>query len=228
MCETRPVSAHLAELLTRAAVEAPDRVALVEPVSGRRVTWSALADEVDRVASGLDRMGLVAGYRVVIALPNRIELVTTYLGVLRAGLVAVPVNPRSATGEMVRLLADCGARAVVADRSTLTTVRSAVAGIEDALVGADEDLRSRTAVPRIVVVSAPAISGEVSYDDVVAAERTDLPLDVDPERLAVLLYTSGTSCRPRAAMLSHRALISNIEQVAGVEPPMFTGDDIVL
>ena len=50
----------------------------------------------------------------------------------------------------------------------------------------------------------------------------------DPERLAVLLYTSGTSGRPRAAMLSHRALLANIEQVAAVDPPMIHGDDVVL
>src|SRR5919107_2356021 len=106
---------------------------MVEAATGRRVTWSTLPDEIDRVASGLNRMGLVAGYRVLIALPNRIEFVTTYLGALRAGLVAVPVNPRSATGELVRQLADCGARVVVTDRTTLTMVRQAVAGLEDPL-----------------------------------------------------------------------------------------------
>ncbi len=50
----------------------------------------------------------------------------------------------------------------------------------------------------------------------------------DPEKLAALLYTSGTSGRPRAAMLTHRALLANIEQVAQVEPPMIHGDDVVL
>jgi long-chain acyl-CoA synthetase len=50
----------------------------------------------------------------------------------------------------------------------------------------------------------------------------------DPEKLAALLYTSGTSGRPRAAMLTHRALLANIEQVAAVEPPMMHGDDVVL
>jgi long-chain acyl-CoA synthetase len=92
------VTAHLAELLARAAADAPDRVALVEAASGRRVTWSELDAEVDRLAGGLNAMGLIAGYRVVIALGNRTEFVTAYLGALRAGLVAVPVNPRSATG----------------------------------------------------------------------------------------------------------------------------------
>ena len=50
----------------------------------------------------------------------------------------------------------------------------------------------------------------------------------DPEKLAALLYTSGTSGRPRAAMLTHRALIANIDQAGLVEPPMIHGDDVVL
>jgi long-chain acyl-CoA synthetase len=222
------VSAHLAELLSRAAAEAPDRVGLVEPASGRRVTWSQLDAEVDRVARGLNAMGLVAGYRVVVAMGNRTEFVATYLGALRAGLVAVPVNPRAATGELVRMLADCGARLVVTDATAATTVRQAVAGLEDALVGADEELRSTTAVPRIVVVSAPTVPGETTYDAMLDAAGTEAPVSGDPERLAVLLYTSGTSGRPRAAMLSHRALLANIEQAAAVEPPILNPSDVVL
>ena len=58
-----------------------------------------------------------------------------------------------------------------------------------------------------------------------AARVPPLP---DPEKLACLLYTSGTTGRPRAAMLTHRALLANIEQVAAVEPPMMHGDDVVL
>jgi long-chain acyl-CoA synthetase len=221
------VTTHLAELLSRAAAEAPDRVALVEAASGRRVTWSELDAEVDGVARGLNAMGLVAGYRVAIAMGNRTEFVTSYLGALRAGLVAVPVNPRSATGELVRLVADCGARVVVADPDTVTTVRQAVAGLEDALVGADDELRRRTVVPRIVVAGAPTVPGETSYVDLVKAAGTDAPSPADPERLAVLLYTSGTSGRPRAAMLTHRALLANIDQAARIDPPMVTGDDVV-
>jgi len=222
------VSAHLAELLSRAAAEAPDRMALVESGTGRRVTWAQLDAEAARVACGLDAMGLVAGYRVVVALANRVELVAAYLGALRAGLVVVPVNPRSATGELVRMLADCGARAVFADETTVTTVRQAVAGLEDALTGADEALRLRTPVPRVVCVGVPRTRGETSYDELLGAHGDPPPPSEDPERLAVLLYTSGTSGRPRAAMLTHRALLANIEQNAAVDPPVLTGDDVVL
>jgi long-chain acyl-CoA synthetase len=222
------VTEHLAELLSRAATVAPDRTALVEASTGRRVTWSELDDEADRVAAGLDAMGLVAGYRVVVALTNRVEFVTTYLGALRAGLVAVPVNPRGTTGELVRLLADCNARLVVVDRVTATSARQAVAGLEDALVGADEHLRRTTAVPRIVTVGLPTLPGETTYDGLLAGSGSDIPEVRDPERLAVLLYTSGTSGRPRAAMLTHRALLANIRQAGEVQPPMITADDVVL
>jgi long-chain acyl-CoA synthetase len=222
------VTAHLAELLSRAAFEAADRVALVEPASGRRVTWGELEAEVDRVARGLNALGLVSGYRVVLALANRVEFVTTYLGALRAGLVAVPVNPRSATGELVRLLVDCGARVVVTDATALTSTRQAVAGLEDALTAADEELRRSTVVPRVVVVAAPTVPGETTYEAMLAAAGTDAPVSGDPERLAALLYTSGTSRRPRAAMLSHRALLAGIEHAAAVEPPILTADDVVL
>lgn len=224
------MTALLPELLRRTAAESPDRLALVE-TGGRRVTWAELDAEVDRVARGFDALGLVAGYRVLLALGNRTEFVTGYLGALRARLVAVPVNPRSATGELVRMVADSGARAVLGDGATVTMLRQAVAGLEDALVGADEELRSRAVVPRVVVLDAPTLPGETSYADLVAgggAEAVEVPGTPDPESLAVLLYTSGTSGRPRAAMLTHRALVANIEQAAAVQPPMVTGDDVVL
>ena len=222
------MSVHLPDLLRRAARERPDRTALVE-AGGRRVTWAELDAEVDRVSSGLAALGLGAGYRVLLALPNRVEFVAAYLGALRARLVVVPVNPRSATGELVRMVADSGARLVVADGETVLTVRQAVAGLEDALAGADEALRASTAVPRVVVVDAPALPTEQTYEALLDAEPVaEAPGEPDQESLAVLLYTSGTSGRPRAAMLTHRALGANIEQAGAVEPPMLTGDDVVL
>ena len=83
------------------------------------------------------------------------------------------------------------------------------------------------------MVDAPTVPGELSYDRLLsdtapAPSPAPSPAGGDPERLAVLLYTSGTSGRPRAAMLSHRALLANIEQAAAVQPPMVTADDVVL
>ncbi|GAB2871825.1 class I adenylate-forming enzyme family protein [Nocardioides pacificus] len=210
----------VSELLSRAAQETPDRPALVDS-SGRTRSYAELDDEVARVASGLGAAGLVGGQRVLISLGNRIEFVTAYLGVLRAQLVAVPVNPTTGAEELARILEDCGARLVVADGDTLTAVRGAVAGLEGAaLEGA--------VPPRVVAVGAAPAPDERSYDDLVAGDPgARLPVQ-DPESLAVLLYTRGTAGHPRAAMLSHRALAANIEQLAAVEPAMIRGDDVLL
>lgn len=226
----------VADLLTDAAAECPDKLALVED-RGRSLTWAELDDEVARVATGLGRAGIVAGYRVAVAMENRIEFVTAYLGALRARAVAVPINPRSTVREAARVLADSGARLVVADSPTIGTIREAVAVLEralegrvdeDARVALDADLVARAANARVVVVGAEPRSGEQAYDDLRSVDPERVPSVPDPDALATLLYTSGTSGRPRAAMLSHRALLANVEQVAGVDPPMLRGDDVVL
>jgi long-chain acyl-CoA synthetase len=206
----------VADLLTVAAEQHPDKVALVES-GGRARTWGQLDDEVSRCATGLGRAGLVAGYRVMIAMGNRIEFVTAYLAALRAQTVAVPVNPLSSVDELLRMLVDCGARMVLADQTTVGSIREAVARLPR------DGVR-----PRVVVVGASPEPGERSWDDLLVARGSALPAVRDPEALAALLYTSGTSGRPRAAMLSHRALLANIEQVAAVNPPMIGADDVVL
>jgi len=223
----------VADLLADAAAEDPDRLAIVES-GGRRVTWGELEDEVGRIATGLGAAGIVAGHRVMIVLGNRIEFVSAYLAVLRTQAVAVPVNPTSQAGELARMIADSGSRLVFADADTVTSVRGAVQALEQAQstdypAGSIEgDLMARLVVPRIVVVGGTLQPGERSYDHLRADRARAVPPLQDPEKLAALLYTSGTSGRPRAAMLTHRALIANIEQVAAVDPPMIHGDDVVL
>ncbi len=204
-------------LVATAAAEAGGRLAVVE-AGGRGMTWAELEVEVSKVASGLGAAGIVAGHRVLLALGNRLEFVTAYLGVLRSQAVAVPVNPASTRGELTRMLSDSGARMVIADPGTVAAVREAVATVKD---GNPRPLR-------VVVVGAPAESDEQSYDDLRTVEVREIPPLPDPEKLAVLLYTSGTSGLPRAVMLTHRALIANIEQVATVDPPMIHSDDVVL
>ncbi len=220
------MESNVADLLATAAAAEPDKIALSEAATGRGLTWADLDELADRVAHGLGAAGMVAGYRVMIAATNRIEFVASYLGVLRARMVAVPINPRSATGEVVRMLVDSGCRMVIADGSTIATVRAAVDGVGEALAASAGDATG--VPPRIVSIATTLEPGERSWDHLVMETGEPIPGATDPEALAVLLYTSGTSGRPRAAMLSHRALLANIEQVAQVEPPMITGRDVVL
>lgn len=214
---------NVAELVRRRAEQRGNAPALVD--GERRVTWSELDAEVDAVAGGLAAAGLVAGNRVAFALPNRVELVVWYLATLRAGCVAVPLNPTSATGEVARMLTDSGARICLLDESTAATVRAAVAGVGEA--PAPDQGAPATAPPRIVAVDVTPLPGELGYVDLRDVARP-VRSPLDRESLGVLLYTSGTSGRPRGAMLSHRALLANIEQASQTTPAPVRSDDVVL
>ena len=134
------------------------------------------------------------------------------------------------------MVADSGARMALADDGSLAAVREGVATVDAALAGVagamavlDADQLSRAAArTEVVVLDGAPTEGERAYADLRAAEPRPVPPLPDPEKLAVLLYTSGVTGRPRAAMLTHRALLANIDQVARVEPPMIHADDVIL
>lgn len=212
---TRGVTVNVSDYLRAAASNAPDQVALIEHRPERRaVTWRELDDAADSVARALSGRGLVAGQRVAVVMANRIDLPIAYYGILRGGMVAVPINPRSTTREIGRMLADSLARVVLCDEAGVAQVREAVT----------DDHRVS-----IVVDGATALDGETSFDDFLADAAGGAPAaPADAEALAVILYTSGTSGKPRGAMLTHRALIANTEQIARLDPPAMTSDDICL
>lgn len=212
---------NVSDLVRDAAERNPDGTALVEHRPDRRqLTWRQLDDAVDRFARGLSGRGLVAGQRVAIVMANRIDLPIAYFGILRGGMVAVPINPRSAPREVSRMLADSAARVVLADEAGIKYVRVAVDHVED-------DQRRPD-----VVVDGAGLSlreGETAFEEFLAEATGTAPAaPQDPETPAVILYTSGTSGRPRGAVLSHRALLANIEQIASLENLPVGPDDVVL
>jgi len=229
VCDTRRVkiripATNVAELLRRRAGQVGDKVALVD--GDRRLTWGDLDTLVDAHSRGFSATGLVAGHRVALSLRNSVEFVVSYLAVLRAGMIAVPFNPISTTGEVARMLTDSGARVCVCEPATVGTVRAAVAGNLEAPPSRSGD-EPASLVPRLIVAAAPPQPGETAYGDL-AVPGAPVISPRDSEGLAVLLYTSGTSGSPRGAMLSHRALLANIDQASQTRPAPVKRDDIVL
>ncbi|XVU24936.1 class I adenylate-forming enzyme family protein [Actinoplanes sp. CA-054009] len=156
-----------------AAARRPDGLALI--TNDAALTWSQVHERVDEAARSV-AASTAPGDRVAIVLGNSIEFVTTYYGVLRAGRVAVPLNPAYTADERDYAIRDSGAALVIASAGSPC-----------------EPVRTET-----------------------------------PPGLAVLLYTSGTSGRPKGAMLTHAALAANHDQLDAIEPAVVGPDDVVL
>jgi long-chain acyl-CoA synthetase len=196
----QPEPRNLSELVARASALHPEKTALV--AGARSVTWAELERQVAAVAGGLRQRGLQPGDRVGLLLPNGIDFATAYFATLRAGLIALPLNTAYTADEIGYQLTDSRTSFVltVANHAYLV---DAAAGVDVVTVGSDGWSALLTAAP--------------AEGPTTGAEDT-----------AVLLYTSGTSGRPKGAMLSHRALLANLAQLAQIVPAVIAPDDRVL
>jgi long-chain acyl-CoA synthetase len=205
---------NLADLVRRAADRFPAKAAL--HYQDGVVTWAQFEDQVARAAGAFESLGATPGDRVAIALGNTPAFPFCYFGALRAGLVAVPVNPAFTATELTHVLGDTGACLAIGQR--------AFAALAFDIAGQLPELRH---VVVIADATAP-LSGVLVLDRLLESAT---PVEVahgGGEDMAVLIYTSGTSGRPRGAMLSHRALLANLEQCSRIEPAVMADDDVVL
>jgi long-chain acyl-CoA synthetase len=189
---------NLALHLVTTATQRGDRPALL--LGADALTYAELDDASARMASLLRRRGLRAGDRVGIALPNVPYFAVVYYGVLRAGGVVVPMNVLLKQREVAFHLGDSGARVVIAMRGMADAAQAAAAE-----VGADCLVVEPVAFDRLLsdVEPAPAIAERLAQDT------------------AVILYTSGTTGKPKGAELTHGNLARNVEAVLklfSVEP----------
>ncbi|GHE61891.1 type I polyketide synthase [Streptomyces capitiformicae] len=204
----------LPELLKAHAAAAPSRVAFADDVRG--VTYAELERRTGLLAAYLARTGLARGDRVAICLGNRVEMVESVLAVLRAGAIGVPLNPRSSDAELAHFLQDSGASVVVTDSAQLARLHR---------LAAPGEARPRVLLTGTGPVPVDAPEGTVLFravaegdgapaDPMAPAPRDDLGLD-EP---AWMLYTSGTTHRPKGVLSTQRAALWS---VAACYAPIF-------
>ncbi|MFF4800602.1 SDR family NAD(P)-dependent oxidoreductase [Streptomyces sp. NPDC001351] len=187
----------LPELLKAHAWEAPSRVAFADDI--RAVTYAELEERTGRLAAYLARTGLRRGERVAICLGNCVETVESVLAAVRAGAVGVPVNPRSSDAELAHFLADSGASVLVTDPAHLARLHRPGAG----------QRRPRVLLTGPGPLPEDAPDGTVLFDAIASdaspagPPRDDLGLD-EP---AWMLYTSGTTHRPKGVLSTQRAAL---------------------
>ena len=170
-------------MVSDAAARNPDGEALV--CGATRMTWREVAQQSACVAAGLRKIGLRSGDRVALLLGNRIEFVLAMFGAAHLGLVTVLLGTRQQKPEIAYVLSDCGAKLLIHE-----------AKLADRLPDARD---------------VPDLMHRISVDDGSASQFAGLldnealpqPASVREEETAMILYTSGTTGRPKGAMLAH-------------------------
>lgn len=175
--------APLPTLLRGHASRSPDKIAFRD--ARRTVSYAELEVRTARLAGHLAQQGLRPGDRAAVLLGNRVENVEAQLGILRADGVGVPLDPRSSTRELDHLLADCGARVLITDTAHVEQVLGLV--------------------PNVIIVGEESFESLCGNDSGVAA-RDGLGLD----EVAWLLYTSGTTGRPKGVRSTQRGYLQSV------------------
>src|SRR5579864_9064377 len=191
---------------------------------GKALSFGEIDALSTALAAWLQGRGLKRGARVAVVMPNVLQYPIAVAAVLRAGLVAVDVNPLYTAPELEHQLVDCGAEAAIVLENFAATLQRALAGnktgVKHVVVASMGDLLGglKGWIVNFVVrhvrhmVPAFALPGHVTFNQAVAQGRkkTLTRPDLGPEDVAVLQYTGGTTGVAKGATLLHRTIVANL------------------
>lgn len=200
---------HIGQIPGHAARTFQDKEALV--FEGRSFTFNELNTLIEKLAGGLHNLGIKQGEVVTLYASNSWEWVVSYFAIARIGAVINPVNAMLTPTEIEYVVKDCGARAVIA---SLDKANAIMEVLEGSNVGS-------------IISFGDAPDGAASFNELI---RLDLPpppmVDIAPEALSTIGYTSGTTGHPKGAMQSHKSVIFNGSMTSQMH--MRGADDVVV
>ena len=178
-----------------------DKPALIDGPSGRVVTYGELDTGIRALAAGLAGRGFGAGDVLGVYMPNVPEYAIAFHGAASAGGSATTMNPLYTSNEVAHQLEDSGAKLLVTVPAFLENANAAaerVGGVEVFVLGEAE--------------------GATPFTDLLGDPDAAPDVEVDPDAVAVLPYSSGTTGLPKGVMLRHRNLVANVAQVQEAFP----------
>lgn len=161
---------------------------------GNDITYEQLDQTVNQYASLLSKLGVKAEERVLLSCPNSPEFIYSYLSVVKNGAIIVPMNLQLTMDEITYLVNDSGAKFMLMHPAILKAIKHSIGSLEE-LLGIK------------IIVLDEVFQGMISKIQLEVAQDF-----TDEDAVSTFLYTSGTTGKPKAAMLTHKNLIANAEQ----------------
>jgi acyl-CoA synthetase (AMP-forming)/AMP-acid ligase II len=200
---------NIGSLLTKTSRLYGNRLAI--QYGEQQLTYAELTQRVGRLAYALQTLGVHPGDRVALVQRNGPTLFESLFACFRSGAVAVPINVRLHPEEVAFICQDCEARVLVATGEYAASA-----------------FQARLQNPELQLIGVESIKGALDYETLLAAaDPVTIDAEVDPDDLAWLFYTSGTTGKPKGAMLTHRNLLVMLMNYFGDVYPL-TPEDVVL
>ncbi|KAE8655363.1 4-coumarate--CoA ligase 1 [Hibiscus syriacus] len=205
-----PLHSYCFENLSNVA----SRPCLINGTTGKVYTYAEVELTARRVASGLKKLGIQQHHVIMLLLPNTPEFVLSFLGASFLGAIATTANPFFTPAEVSKQAKASNARLIITQAIYVEKVKE---------FAQDNDVKV------ICIDSAP--EGCLHFSELIQADETDLPqVDIAPDDIVALPYSSGTTGLPKGVMLTHKGLITSVaQQVDGENPNLyFHTEDVIL
>ncbi|MBU1871704.1 MAG: long-chain fatty acid--CoA ligase [Candidatus Omnitrophica bacterium] len=184
---------NLIEMLNLTAAMYPNQVALY--CLDKKLTYAELASTSDRLAHGLQNLGLAEASRLGIFLSNSIEFIIAYFAIIKAGFTVVPINNMFKQPEAEFIIQDAQIPAVITCLNFLNVIAP---------------LKSKEGYLKHLILIDGVTEDSLNFYEIIERTKAGLkPARVNKESVASILYTSGTTGQPKGAMLTHNNFLSN-------------------
>jgi malonyl-CoA/methylmalonyl-CoA synthetase len=180
----------------------------------RKVTFGEIDAATNRIANSLRDLGVEKGDRIAQYVPNSLELIYTTVSSFKLGAIVVPMNVAFREREIAYFLQDSGAKAIVTDRERLPVLERVMGDLPD--------------LKHIIVtdLADPDTKGYMPFSHLNDGGEAELNIDISDDDGSFIFYTSGTTGRPKGALLTQRSVTSNLEALRRAW--RWTEDDLFL
>jgi long-chain acyl-CoA synthetase len=201
----------MGEMLDSTARLYPDKEAVV--FKDLRITYRELISNSNKLANGLQKLGINKGDLVMVQLVNGPEIILSHYGIIKAGAIAVPLNVMYVGHEISYIGRDTSAKAIILDSQFMPVIQKIRSDLPD--------------LKHIICVGDPIPDGAICFRDLISNSSENIRLcEASYDDIVSIIYTSGTTGRPKGATQTHRSILANVSSCCDFNK--FNNDDRLL